>query len=315
MSDHFDGKKFFNPGREHRKSFFDFLKWQVSKDSKPWPEWMDDVKQATPPATAQDGFLRVTFINHATVLIQHKDFALLTDPHFFDRTSPVSFAGPKRVRLPGVRLEDLPKIDVVLISHNHYDHLDMPSVKALEKKFSPHFVVPLGDRGKLASEGIQKVQELDWGQDLIMGPAKIIFESSLHWSGRGISDRNESLWGSYMIQLEDKNIYFAGDTGYAEHFLKMQAKYGAIELAFLPIGAYEPRWFMQESHMNPQEAVRAHLDLKSKKSIGIHFGTWKLTDEGIDDPILSLKEAAKTNNLQEGEFVAPFNGQVFEIPF
>ncbi len=313
MSDHFDGKKFFNPGREHRKSFFDFLTWQFTKKSKEWPDWVDDVKQVVPPPMAEEGLIRVTFINHATVLLQYKDFAILTDPHFFERTSPVSFAGPKRVRLPGVRIEDLPKIDLVLISHNHYDHLDISSVKALEKKFSPQFIVPLGDKKVLESENVKKVLEMDWGNSFSLGPVKVNFESSLHWSGRGLGDRNESLWGSYLIQIEKKNIYFAGDTGYADHFLKILNKYGSVDFAMFPIGAYEPRWFMKESHMNPEEAVQAHLDLKSQQSIGIHFGTWKLTDESIDDPIVSLRESLILRKISDKNFQAPQNGQVFEI--
>lgn len=326
MSDHFDGKKFFNPGNESRKSFYDFLKWRFTSDSIAWPDWVDDVKQ-TVPKTKITSDVEITFINHATALIQTESANILTDPQFSDRTSPVSFAGPKRVRVPGVDIKNLPRIDVVLISHNHYDHLDIGSLKLLDQMFSPVFLVPLGDKKLLESEGIKKVVAMDWGERFEF-PAtegaktddakkteqlQIFFEPSFHWSGRGMFDRNMSLWGSFVIKHKGKNIYFAGDTGYSEHFKQIFQKHGVMKVSLLPIGAYEPRWFMKGSHVNPEEAVKAHQDLQSENSIGIHFGTWKLTDEGIDDPITHLQQALTAESIAPNKFVAPKNGQVFSF--
>ncbi len=311
-SDHFDGKKFFNPGLGPEKGFFDLLKWQIFGERKPWPKFVDDVSpvKVSPP---KEGHYKVTFINHATLLIQIGDLNILTDPLWSDRTSPVSFVGPKRKRIPGINFEDLPRIDIVLISHNHYDHLDIESLIKIARVHKARFLVPLGDKALLESAGISNVEELDWGESRTFSKVRINFEKAAHWSGRGIADRYHSLWGSHVIEFEKVKIYFAGDTGYHTHFKEIGAKYGAMSLALLPIGAYEPRWFMKQAHMNPADAVMAFEDLKASAAIGMHFGTFQLTDEGINDPKEDLKKALDEQGLSLDRFHVPFNGQVFEF--
>lgn len=306
MSDHFDGKKFFNPEIDNNKSFFTFLKWQFTRDPKKWPEFIEDIKPVKPVISPEK--TTITFVNHATVLIQTAGLNILTDPIFSERAGPTSWLGAKRVRRPGVSIEDLPSIDVVLISHNHYDHLDIDSLKKIEKKFHPLVLVPLGDKKWLEYAGLARVEEMDWEQIIKLDTVTISFEKSIHWSGRGLFDKYNSLWGSYVIRSSQKKIYFAGDTAYGGQFKKIQEKYGDFDISLLPIGAYEPRWFMKEHHMNPQEAIQAAIDLNSKFNIGIHFGTFNLTDESIDDPENNLKLNLKNKAI---EFKVPKNGESF----
>jgi L-ascorbate metabolism protein UlaG (beta-lactamase superfamily) len=289
-SDHFDGKHFFNPGHEDRNSFLDLLKWKFTSNAKAWPESVQN-KDYPAPVLAEGKKASFTFINHATFLVQTPQVNFLTDPVFSERVSPVKFAGPKRVRPPGVSLDKLPSIDVVVISHNHYDHMDLDSLKELDKKFHPLFIVPLGNREFLLMEGLQNVVELDWWQEQKVKDAIITFTPSLHWSSRTLWDKYETLWGSYMVTTPGFKFYFAGDTGYAEHFRDTKMRLGAPDVALLPIGAYEPRWFMKMHHMNPAEAIEAHKDLEAGITFGMHFGTFQLTDEGIDGPVNDLKKS------------------------
>lgn len=312
-SDHFDGRKFFNPGGSTDKSFFQLMKWQLTKEKKEWPEWLDDVQQTIPRPQNNSSDCIVTFINHASLLVQCQGLNIITDPQFSDRTSPVTWAGPKRVRKPGVAFENLPPIDLVVVSHNHYDHLDVPSLRMISKRDKAKILVPLGDKSWLEKEGIKNVSELDWGQSYKLKDAEVIFETAFHWSGRGLNDRFCSLWGAYILKVGGHKIYFAGDTGYSDHFKATQKKHGSFDICFLPIGAYEPRWFMKESHINPAEAVQAHLDLQCKTSIGMHFGTWQLTDEGIDDPEKDLRTEMGIRKLPDQQFHVPKNGQVFNF--
>lgn len=289
-SDHFDGKVFFNPGHKDQNSFLDVLKWKIGADTKPWPENVKN-KDYPAPVLPEGKKVNLTFINHATFLIQLQGLTVITDPVFSERVSPVTFAGPKRARLPGVTLENLPAIDVVIVSHNHYDHMDLSSLKAIDAKFHPLFIVPLKNREFLIKNGIQNVVELDWWQEHKVKAATFTLTPCLHWSSRSLWDKYETLWGSFMVTMEGFKLYFAGDTGYAEHFRDIKVRLGAPDVALLPIGAYEPRWFMKKHHMNPAEAVEAHKDLEAVHSFGMHFGTFQLTDEGIDDPVIDLKKA------------------------
>ncbi len=309
ISDHFDGKHFYNPELKVTKGFADVIKWKMNSDKKQWPEFVDDVKQIKPTPSNKNE-IKTTFINHATVLIQNSELNILTDPIWSDRASPVNFMGPKRARIPGVKIEDLPRIDLILISHNHFDHLDLKTLKILYQKFQPMVYVPLGNKQLLEGEGII-AEEMDWGDVKQFKNAKITFEPALHWSARGMFDRFKTLWGSFVIELHQKKIYFAGDTGYGSHFKTLREKYKNFELSFLPIGAYEPRWFMKDFHLNPKDAVQAHLDLNSQKSIGIHFGTFQLSDEAIDDPNKDLSRELKLKNMEQNTFVSPNNGDIF----
>ncbi len=302
ISDHYDGSIFHMPeGDTTPKNFFALMKWKFTGDSVAWPDKVDPPVVQTIPAPSIDGKVVVTFVNHATFLIQVDGINILTDPIWAKRASPFSFAGPKRAHDPGIAFEALPKIDIVLISHNHYDHMDAETIYKLEGKFSPKFITPLANIEKMKSFGAKNVIELDWWEPIVLSPdLKITLTPSQHWSARSLWDKREALWGSFFIETKKAKIYFAGDTGYGPHFAETFKKLGAPNLALLPIGAYEPRWFMKEAHMNPEEAVLAHMDLQAKHSIGMHFGTFKLTDEGIDTPLKDLvmaKDKLKVSNF------------------
>jgi L-ascorbate metabolism protein UlaG (beta-lactamase superfamily) len=314
-SDHFNGKRFFIQGAPPVKGFFDLLKWQLGGKPVSWPTWLDDNEIPKLQTQVKTGEAWVTHINHATHLIQLKDLNILTDPIFSERASPVGFAGPKRIRAPGIALKDLPKIDVVIISHNHYDHLNLDSIKALEEKTSPLFIAPLGNAELLRKAGATKIQELDWWQahDLGKDLAQFTLVPVHHWSARGIFDRNKALWGGFVIKSPRLQIYFSGDTGYGRFFKETAEKLGAMDLALIAIGSYEPRWFMTEQHVNPSEAVMVHQELGAKLSIGSHFGTFQLTDEGHDQPVLDLAQALQAKGLSEKDFVAPKNGQTIHF--
>lgn len=312
-SDHFDGKKFFNPGRKDEKGFSDFLKWQLTSDRKPWPEWVEN--KATPQVAknVSGGEAHVTFVNHATFLLQFESLNVLTDPVFSDRVSPVSWAGPKRVRAPGLAMDQLPKIDVILVSHSHYDHMDIPSLKSLQKKHNPLILLPLGNKKILERNGIKGAVEMDWWQSHEVGGQKITLVPAHHWSSRSPWDRNEALWGGFVIEAGGVKAYFAGDSGYGPIFKELVSKLGVFDVSIIPIGAYEPRWFMKQQHLNPDDAVLAHLDLQSPFTLGAHFGTFQLTDEGIDDPIVELAQALEKHKVSKDLFPAPENGQTFVI--
>jgi len=299
-SDHYNGEKFFNPGLNDEKTLWDVIKWKWNSHAVPWPESVPN-KEYLLPLLGEGKKAIVTFINHASFLIQLPGLNILTDPIYSDRMSPFSFLGPKRIRSPGIPFESLPPIDVVLVSHNHYDHLDMETLKQLDGKFHPLFLVPLGDEKLLMVEGIQNVKEMDWWEEIKVKSARFIFTPSQHWSARTLWDKYKSLWGSFMVDAPPAKIYFAGDTGHGPHFLNIKTRLGAPDIALLPIGAYLPRSFMKDHHMDPEEAVKAHQDLGATRSIGMHFGTFHQTDEGIDDPYKALQEAkhkAKINPLE-----------------
>lgn len=313
MSDHFDGEKFFNPGGNNDKSLIDVLRWQFLGDRKDWPDSLVNLARPNLPEELDPNTVAVTFVNHATMLIQVKGVNILTDPVWSERTSPFQWIGPKRVREPGLSWDELPKIDVVIISHNHYDHMDEGTLKRLAARDQPLILVPLGDRVHVASFGSQRVEEMDWWQERkINEDLKIVFTPAQHWSGRWLNDRFRSLWGSYAIVYRDQRIYFAGDTGYGGHFKEIRERLGPMNLSFLPIGAYEPRWFMKYSHMNPEEAVQAHLDLGSEKSIGMHFGTFQLTDESIEQPLVDLNRAIDSiDQVKHDDFFVLLEGQTY----
>lgn len=277
--------------------------WGSLSKSKTWPKWQDNEKAGKPAARVNDGIV-VTYINHATTLIQVDGMNILTDPIYSDRASPVNFAGPKRVRAPGVAMSDLPEIDVILISHNHYDHLDIETLQQLaaRQQKQPLVLAGLGV-GKLFDEiGLGRTVDMQWGQTESVGEIEFSFVECRHRSGRGISDQMKTLWGSFVINTPTGAIYFAGDTGYGPHLKEHGEQYGPFELTILPIGAYEPRWFMADVHLNPAEAVQAHLDLKSRQSLSIHFGIFQLTYEAIDEPVADLSIALEQANVAPESF-------------
>ena len=275
----------------------------------PWPAHLDVIQQRPP---ALDGAAAViTFIGHATFLIQTAAANILTDPMYSERAGPLNVMGPRRVRQPAVRLDDLPPISMVLLSHNHYDHCDLATLRALASRFDPVVLTPLGNRRIVRSTGVRRIEELDWWQSSNAGPLPVTLTPARHFSARTPFDRNRALWGGFMLEPAGRRILFAGDTAYAPLFRDIRQRLGQPELALLPIGAYEPRWFMQSVHMNPAEAVQAHLDLAASASIGMHFGTFQLTAEGIDEPLRALDEALRSNNVPVEQFrTLQFGGSV-----
>lgn len=304
ISDHFDGKKFFNPGHPSRKSNLTMLRWWWYRNQAKWPLHVENKPHPKITTTIPSDKVKITFINHATVLIQTNQFNLLADPIWSERASPFSWIGPKRVRDPGIPFHELPPIDVVLISHNHYDHLDISTLQKLQAHFHPIFLVPLGNKNLLIKNGMTRVIEMDWWQQhKFKNDITITFLPTLHWSARWLNDRYNTLWGSYGIDIGKIKIYFAGDTAYSDNFKIIQQRWGKPDLALLPIGGYLPEWVMQQSHLNPYEAVKAHLDLGAKQSIAIHYGTFQLSDEAFDQPNIDLKKALKLNSLSDKQFL------------
>ena len=309
------------------RSFAELLRWQ-------WEALRDGLppapRTATPVTTPDlplvhgyhaahakgQGTPAMTWIGHASTLVQAGGLNVLTDPIFSERASPVQIAGPKRAQPPGLALEQLPAIDVVLISHNHYDHLDRASVVALDYRARQSgartlFLVPLGVGRLLNNLGIADVVELDWWQSHTVRGVEFHLTPVQHWSARSLGDRNESLWGGWAVLAPDLHWYFGGDTGYSRDFIDTRdhfaARHGAaggggFDVALIPVGSYEPRWFMAAQHLDPAQAVQVHKDLGAKTSIGIHWGTFNLTDEPLDQPPRDLARARVAQGLDEQTF-------------
>ncbi|BBH53103.1 MBL fold metallo-hydrolase [Fluviispira sanaruensis] len=310
ISDHYDGSRFLNPSDRTEHGLWDVVKMLTTSSFEDWPESVSNSPSPNMNHALKVNEIAITFINHATVLIQVQGYNILTDPIWSKRASPYSWIGPKRHREPGIAIESLPKIDYVLISHNHYDHMDIETLKKLNEIFAPHFVVPLGNKKFLLDNDILNVSELDWWETDKFNPnIQLSLAPAHHASARGLFDRNKTLWGSFLISINKQKIYFAGDTAYSSHFAAIRKRFGAPDIALLPIGAYEPRWFMKLVHMNPTEAVKAHLDLGAKQSIGIHFGTFQLTQERIDQPRKDLNLELKNKQLNIKEFITLDEGQ------
>jgi L-ascorbate metabolism protein UlaG (beta-lactamase superfamily) len=301
---HFDGERFFNPNSAQPRGLRDVLRWKFTSRPEPSPRFVADVTPFKPPARVEGSELRVTLINHSTVLLQQRSVNILTDPVWSERASPFAWIGPRRRRAPGVRWEDLPPIDAVLLSHNHYDHLDTATLSRLAKRGTCPFVVPTGLGPLLRSRNVGPVHELDWGQSVALGQTVVHGVPALHFSARGLFDRNRTLWCGYVIEAAGRVVYFAADTSFGDHFAQIREWFGAPRLALLPIGAYEPRWFMSPVHMGPDEAVRAHRILAARTSIAIHHGTFQLGDEAIDTPKKELRACVAGDS-----FLAPANGE------
>jgi L-ascorbate metabolism protein UlaG (beta-lactamase superfamily) len=290
-SDHFDGRRFHNH-QDGWQSEGSFLRWQMNRRPGLWPEWIDAPPGPPPPTRVDEGRLRVTWVNHSTLLVQMDGLNILTDPIWSERCSPVSFTGPKRHRPPGLRFEDLPPIDAVLVSHNHYDHLDLPTLRRLK---GARIFTPLGNAAVIG-----EATDLDWWQEARLSDrVKVTLVPAQHFCARGISDRNATLWGGFVISGPSGHVYFAGDTGWGRHFSEIAETFGAVRLAMLPIGSYLPRWFMKPAHISPEEAVKAHFALRAKTSVAMHYGTFELGDDGMDEPAVQLGRSPITI-LQHG---------------
>jgi L-ascorbate metabolism protein UlaG (beta-lactamase superfamily) len=296
-TDHFDGRHFHNEsGAALHADFGSFLRWRFTRELGPWHGEPHATPGPPPPRAVTGGALRVTFVGHATVLLQMDGVNVLTDPVWSARVSPVPFAGPRRVRPPGLRFEDLPPIHAVLLSHNHYDHMDVATLRRLARDHHPRFFTALGNAAFLAAKGIGPVEELDWWGDAAAPVAGLTVTAvpAQHFSNRSVGDRDVTLWCGFVLRGAAGAVYFAGDTGFGPHFAEIRARLGAPRLALLPIGAYRPRWFMGPIHVSPEEAVMAHHALGAGTSVAVHFGTFVLADDGETEPVEDLERYLAT---------------------
>lgn len=317
-----DGR-FSNPhSKSIKKGFGAYLRMRWFGDDE-WADYAgtaDRVPVAATDVTAlkspNPDVLQATWIGHSTVLIQYKGKTVLTDPIFSKRAAPVSFAGPARVTPPGYAIIDLPPVDLIVISHNHYDHLDKPSLDKLAAN-SLHIAAPLGVGQwiKAKTEFSEQVTEFDWWQRREISGITVTATPSQHWSGRSTTDRYKTLWAAWAITIEDKTIWFGGDTGYNNiQFKEIGKRLASVDFAIIPIGAYAPRWFMQSSHANPEEAVLIHQEIGATQSIGVHWGTFPLTSEPIDEPPARLKKAMQAASLEPESFKSLAIGETIKIP-
>lgn len=310
-SPHFiDGQ--FRNGIESPRSLWSFLKMRLSTEYSEWPEWIESAYGPKPADRITGNEIHVTHINHSTVLVQTGGYNVLTDPIYSERCSPFSFIGPKRVRNPGLRFDDLPKIDAVVISHDHYDHLDLSTIQRLVERDSPKIYLGLGVGQRLDDLG--NVKELDWWEKTeVDKDFSLTFVPVQHFSGRTPFDRFSTLWGGYVLEIGDRKVYFGGDSGYANHYIETFEKFGPMDLSLLPVGGYAPRDFMGFAHMDPKQAVQAHLDLQSGKSIGIHHSTFQLTQEAVGEPIELLAKESLAAGLEGGVFITPEFGTAIVV--
>lgn len=313
-SDHFDGRFFNIAPATDDKTFADIRRWRATSQRTPWPAQVP-VQPARPDARVAG--TRATLVGHATVLIQTAGLNLLTDPVWSDRCSPVSFAGPKRVAEPGVRFDDLPPIDAVLLSHNHYDHLDMATLRRLVRRDDPLIVTPLGN-DTIVRRGIPKARCVtgDWWDRHALAPdVAVTFVPAQHWSARGVRDRRMALWCGFHLQSGQTTVYFAGDTGFGDGSLfdTIHARLGAPDLALLPIGAYDPRWFMRDQHTDPAETVRIAQMIDARLAVAIHWGVFPLSDEGRDEPVRDLIHALAEAGMRRDRFRHDEPGTVFNL--
>lgn len=304
QSDHFDGRRFFNPHMPEtdKRSFADLLRWQRNRPANSWPIWIDDSRHPPPQAQPPE-LISVTFLGHASFYLRIGGKGVLIDPVYSPRASPVSFAGPRRIRAPGQPLGALPGVDVLLVSHNHYDHLDLDTLAEVNQIWAPPTVTGLGVDPLLRQAELKTITPLDWWQSVEIAGLRITYVPAQHFSARGLFDRDATLWGGFVIQAGQRSVYFCGDSGYCPHFREIGERFPGLDIALLPIGAYEPRWFMRPMHMNPAEAVQAFTDLGAKRAIGMHFGTYSgLTDEAVDAPLQALADARQAHNIDETLF-------------
>jgi L-ascorbate metabolism protein UlaG (beta-lactamase superfamily) len=316
VSDHFNGTHFFDPDGAPPKTLRDLWKWRRSGGRQQWPDWAPSPYADTPPPRVTDG-IRFSFVGHASWLIQTGGLNILVDPVWSERASPFSFLGPKRVNDPGIAFDALPPIDWVLVSHGHYDHLDISTLSRLAKRFSPRVITPLGnDRTMKARDSRIRAEAFDWHDRVELGAGiAATLVPTRHWSARGLFDRNKCLWASFVLETSVGKVYVVCDSGYGtgKHFRSVRDNHGPLRAAILPIGAYEPRWFMQDQHMNPSDAVKALADCGADLALAHHHGTFQLTDEAISAPETELYRALDDAQMPREKFRVLKPGQVVEL--
>jgi L-ascorbate metabolism protein UlaG (beta-lactamase superfamily) len=320
VSDHCDGSRFHTPGAPPVHGLSAVLRWRFTRRVAAWTP--QSITPQAPPAapSANSPDVIATWVNHSTFLLQFDGFALLTDPVFSECIGLFGLIGPRRVHAPGIAFDSLPKIDAVLLSHDHYDHCDLPTLRRLSRSHDPFIIAPLGHRALLKRAGLARVVELDWWQSHRLTARadtrdhvetsrsssralSITLTPAQHWSNRVTGPRCGRLWGGFFLSTDQRRLFFAGDTGYHPAFFQdIRTRLGAPDLALLPIGAYEPRWFMHDQHVNPAEAVQIHRDLGARTSVGMHWGTFQLTDEARLDPPQALRKSLAEANIPEESF-------------
>jgi L-ascorbate metabolism protein UlaG (beta-lactamase superfamily) len=321
VSDHFDGERFFDPNGVPPRSRAYLLRWFVERrwrgDSAKWPAWAPSPFADRPPPRVDGAAWRIAYVGHASLLVQTAGLNMLLDPVWSKRASPFRFIGPKRVNDPGIAFADLPPVDVVLVSHGHYDHLDLATLSRLAAEHRPRVITPFGNDAIMRSHDPAIAAEAyDWEDRIELGAGiAVTLVPTRHWSARNLSDRNMSLWASFVIETPAGRIYFVADSGYGDggHFRTVRARHGPLRLAILPIGAYEPRWFMREQHMNPAEAVQAFIDCGAALALGHHFGTFQLTDEPIDAPLIALADALRAAAIPAERFRTLRPGETWQL--
>jgi L-ascorbate metabolism protein UlaG (beta-lactamase superfamily) len=321
VSDHFDGVRFFDPHGTPPRSRRDLLRWFVDRRRRgtraKWPVWVASPYADRPPARVEGAAWRISYVGHASFLIQTAGLNILLDPVWSKRASPLRFIGPKRVNDPGIAFANLPPIDLVLVSHGHYDHLDIRTLSLIAAAHRPRVITPLGNDTIMRNyDRAIAAKAYDWGDRIdVGGGIAVTLVAARHWSARNLSDRNMALWASFVVETPAGRIYFVADSGYGDgrYFRSARERYGPFRLAILPIGAYEPQWFMRDHHMNPAESVQALVDCGAEFGLAHHHGTFQLTDEAIDAPPVALAEALQAGGISTERFRALRPGEVWKL--
>jgi L-ascorbate metabolism protein UlaG (beta-lactamase superfamily) len=322
VSDHFDGERFFDPCGAPPRSRRDLLRWFFDRrwrgTRSKWPAWAPSPYADRPPARVEGAAWRISYVGHASWLVQTAGVNMLLDPVWSKRASPFRAVGPRRVNDPGMAFADLPPIDVVLVSHGHYDHLDLATLSRLSAAHRARVITPLGNDTIMRNHDPTIAAEAyDWDDRVEIGAGIAVTPlAARHWSARNLSDRNMALWASFVIEAPAGRVYFVADSGYGDgrYFRRARERHGPFRLAILPIGAYEPRWFMRDHHMNPAESVQALIDCGADTALAHHHGTFQLTDEPIDAPLIALADALQAAGIPSERFRALRPGQLWQPP-